>query len=270
MVLQASVESSRAEEAARAAAAAGPSSVTFSADDFPSVSGQGTSGAAPLGTWVGAGSSAGGWLPGLVVGMRDMSNLLIKCHMTGGGAAQKPGGSGCSTARTRSLLRFAWHPYTCTCSRHFGQLSLWHDLMAVSLCRHAKQRHDSWLNYRVLFSQQLLSSPAAPSLPHNRRRRPQPASGRLPCAANNLQEPAPPAAREGTHPCCQAGRSSGTHTRRQPRHGTHACRSSSSSRSWCGQQQWSLPAQPVCWEPGGRWGWGVLCGARVCCCFRLW
>jgi len=57
--LQASMDSSRAEEAARGAAVPGPSSVTFSAEDFPSVSGQGRSGTAPLGTWVGAGSSAG-------------------------------------------------------------------------------------------------------------------------------------------------------------------------------------------------------------------
>lgn len=57
--LQASIDSSRAEETARAGAQQGPSSVTFSAEDFPTVSGQGRSGAAPLGTWVGAGSSAG-------------------------------------------------------------------------------------------------------------------------------------------------------------------------------------------------------------------
>jgi hypothetical protein len=62
--LQASVDSSRAEEAARAAAAHGPSSVTFSAEDFPTVSGQGTSGAAPLGTWVAAGGGPGGWVGG--------------------------------------------------------------------------------------------------------------------------------------------------------------------------------------------------------------
>ena len=60
VALQASVESSRAEEFARASAAAGPSSVTFSAEDFPSVSGQGMQGTAPLGTWVGAGSGPGG------------------------------------------------------------------------------------------------------------------------------------------------------------------------------------------------------------------
>lgn len=55
------MDSSRAEEASRAAAAAGPgpSSVTFSADDFPTVSGQGRSGTAPLGTWVAGGSSSG-------------------------------------------------------------------------------------------------------------------------------------------------------------------------------------------------------------------
>jgi hypothetical protein len=65
------VDSSRAEEAARAAAAAaaaahGPSSVTFSAEDFPTVSGQGISGTAPLGTWVAAGGGPGG--PGGWVG----------------------------------------------------------------------------------------------------------------------------------------------------------------------------------------------------------
>jgi hypothetical protein len=54
------MDSSRAEDSARGPAAGGPSSVTFSADDFPTVSGQGSSGTAPLGTWVGAGSSAGG------------------------------------------------------------------------------------------------------------------------------------------------------------------------------------------------------------------
>lgn len=54
--LQASMHS----EAARTAAAAGPSSVTFSAEDFPSVSGQGGSGTAPLGTWLGASGGPGG------------------------------------------------------------------------------------------------------------------------------------------------------------------------------------------------------------------
>uniref|UniRef100_A0A383VLU4 RING-type E3 ubiquitin transferase n=1 Tax=Tetradesmus obliquus TaxID=3088 RepID=A0A383VLU4_TETOB len=53
----ASIESSQVENVMRRSAAeagvAAPGSVTFNADDFPTVSGQG-SGAAPLGTWVGA------------------------------------------------------------------------------------------------------------------------------------------------------------------------------------------------------------------------
>ncbi|KAF8068299.1 GLG1 [Scenedesmus sp. PABB004] len=62
--LQASLESGQAEGAARAGGGgeqpgAGPSSVTFTADDFPSVSGQGAAGGVPLGTWVGAGGGAG-------------------------------------------------------------------------------------------------------------------------------------------------------------------------------------------------------------------
>jgi hypothetical protein len=65
--LQASMDSSRAESGARAAAAAGPSSVSFSAEDFPTVSGQGSSGVAPLGTWLGA-SGAG---PGEAVVVRQ-------------------------------------------------------------------------------------------------------------------------------------------------------------------------------------------------------
>lgn len=54
--LQASIETSQVETAMRQSAAdsAPPSSVTFSAEDFPSVSGQGSSGVAPLGTWVGS------------------------------------------------------------------------------------------------------------------------------------------------------------------------------------------------------------------------
>eukprot|EP00878_Enallax_costatus_P026351 GHUV01028280.1.p1 GENE.GHUV01028280.1~~GHUV01028280.1.p1 ORF type:complete len:820 (+),score=339.54 GHUV01028280.1:679-3138(+) len=61
--VNASIESSQVETAMRQSAAAaqqaqtGPSSVTFSAEDFPTVSGQGSSGATPLGTWVG--NSAG-------------------------------------------------------------------------------------------------------------------------------------------------------------------------------------------------------------------
>jgi hypothetical protein len=55
--LAASLESNQVENVMRRSAAeagAGdPGSVTFNADDFPTVSGQG-SGAAPLGTWVGA------------------------------------------------------------------------------------------------------------------------------------------------------------------------------------------------------------------------
>lgn len=57
--VQASIESSQVESAMRQTAAAaapapaGPSSVTFSAEDFPTVSGQGPSGSVPLGTWLG-------------------------------------------------------------------------------------------------------------------------------------------------------------------------------------------------------------------------
>lgn len=57
--VNASIETSQVESAMRQSAAAaaqaqaGPSSVTFSAEDFPTVSGQGSSGATPLGTWVG-------------------------------------------------------------------------------------------------------------------------------------------------------------------------------------------------------------------------
>jgi hypothetical protein len=57
--LQASLESSQAESLMRqtAAEAAAPSSVTFSAEDFPTVSGTGMAGTTPLGTWVGASPS---------------------------------------------------------------------------------------------------------------------------------------------------------------------------------------------------------------------
>ncbi|KAF6252767.1 hypothetical protein COO60DRAFT_1274132 [Scenedesmus sp. NREL 46B-D3] len=59
--LAASVESNQVESVMRrsAAEASDPGSVTFSAEDFPTVSGQG-SGAAPLGTWIGASGGPGG------------------------------------------------------------------------------------------------------------------------------------------------------------------------------------------------------------------
>eukprot|EP00879_Flechtneria_rotunda_P019552 GHRR01020539.1.p1 GENE.GHRR01020539.1~~GHRR01020539.1.p1 ORF type:complete len:855 (+),score=361.96 GHRR01020539.1:259-2823(+) len=59
--VQASIETSQLESAMRQSAAApdGPSSVTFSAEDFPSVSGQSSDGAMPLGTWVGSSAQGG-------------------------------------------------------------------------------------------------------------------------------------------------------------------------------------------------------------------